>query len=106
MSANRKRKAGRTAQYRTAHYRGLVALLARNLRRIRSGLGLSQEEIAHRCGMSTRVYIRVEHGETNWTATTLARLAAGLDVDAHKLLEVPPRDDRGERTERRSPPRR
>jgi len=60
--------------------------LARNLRRLRSQRGLSQEMAAERCGLH-RTYIgAIERGERNVTLTTLQEIAAGLRVDPQSLL--------------------
>ena len=47
----------------------------------------TQEEVVHRCGMTTRLLQRVEGSEVNLTLTTLARLCEGLEVDAAQILK-------------------
>lgn len=65
----------------------LNAALAANLRRLRSRLGLSQEEFAERCGLH-RTYIgAIERGERNVTLKTVGEIADALGVAALDLLK-------------------
>ncbi|NOJ82331.1 helix-turn-helix transcriptional regulator [Myxococcus xanthus] len=57
------------------------------MRRLREQQGWTQEEAAHRCSMTTRLYQRVEGEEANVTFTSLARLCAGFDVDVVRLFK-------------------
>ena len=70
----------------SAAYREFQARLAAAVRYLRTEKGWTQEEAAHRCGMTTRLLQRVEGSEVNLTFTTLARLCEGLEVDAAQLL--------------------
>lgn len=66
----------------------LQLILARNLRRLRSEQGLSQEAFAHKSGIH-RTYIGgIERGERNVTLQTLARIADALRVDPADLLRA------------------
>jgi DNA-binding Xre family transcriptional regulator len=82
----RRRRPQRAQQYRSRAYRELLVRLAGNVRRLRWERAWSQEEAAHRSGMSTRVLQRVETADANVTFTTLARLCEGLAVDVRDLL--------------------
>ncbi|WP_051223013.1 helix-turn-helix domain-containing protein [Conexibacter woesei] len=53
-------------------------ILARNLRKVRDQLDLSQEAVAAGAGMSARAYQRLESGRSNPTLRTLVRVAASL----------------------------
>jgi transcriptional regulator with XRE-family HTH domain len=64
----------------------LVALLGRNLRRIRNGNALSQEEVALRADMKRSYVSGIELGRRNPSVKTLERLALALDVDPRELL--------------------
>ena len=64
----------------------LLAVLAENLRRHRHALGISQEELAHRCGLH-RTYIgSIERQERNVTLSSLEVLAEALETDVPRLL--------------------
>ena len=61
-------------------------LLGRRIRRIRTELGLSQEELAFRCGMQASHIGFLERGQRNPTLDTLERIAAGLGISVCDLL--------------------
>lgn len=64
----------------------LVQTLAYNVRNLRHGKKMSQEQLADLCGLH-RTYIgSVERGERNVTISTLETLANALEVDVEKLL--------------------
>jgi transcriptional regulator with XRE-family HTH domain len=64
----------------------LNGLVARNLRKIRLGQNLSQEEAAEKCRLH-RTYIgAIERGERNITLNTLQQIALALGVDPVELL--------------------
>lgn len=64
-----------------------VALLARNARRIRRELGLSQEEVAFRAGLKRSYLSDLERGTRNPTVRALGRIADALGVHPSQLLE-------------------
>ncbi|PWB94844.1 helix-turn-helix domain-containing protein [Methylosinus sporium] len=64
----------------------LQEIVAENVRRERTSLGISQEEFAARCGYH-RTYIgAIERAERNITLSTLEALAAALKLDIKELL--------------------
>lgn len=64
----------------------LRAILARNVRVFRHGLGFSQEELAERAGLH-RTYIgSIERGERNVSVDNIERLAKALNVTPQRLL--------------------
>ncbi|RKH42375.1 helix-turn-helix domain-containing protein [Corallococcus sicarius] len=67
-------------------YRDLQRRLAAAVRRLRQQREWTQEEAAHRCGMTVRVYQRVEGEKVN--LTTIARIAEGFEVDPVELFKV------------------
>jgi transcriptional regulator with XRE-family HTH domain len=66
----------------------LEALGAR-VRALRLRLGLTQEQLGHRVGMSHGHVSEIETGRTNITMATLWRLADALGVQAAELLDEP-----------------
>lgn len=64
----------------------LVALMGRNIRRVRTARGLSQEEVAFRAGMKRSYLSEVELGQRNPTVRALERLSHALEVDPRDLL--------------------
>lgn len=69
--------------------RSLEKLMQRAARRIadaRLSKGLTQEALAHKIGIATTNYQRLEGGKQNLTLRTLARLGTALDIDPGELL--------------------
>jgi transcriptional regulator with XRE-family HTH domain len=62
--------------------------LARALRRLRLASELTQEDLAHRAGITVAALARIERGEANPTWTTVRRIAKGLDVSVVSLAEA------------------
>lgn len=86
MASSRRRRSERLALYRTRTYRDLLARLSRSLLALRAARGLTQEDAAHLCGLSTRLYVSLEHGDGNATLVTIARVCDGLHVDIAELF--------------------
>lgn len=75
--------------------RSLDELMRRAARRIaeaRLSKGLTQEALAHRMGMAPTNYQRLEGGRQNLKLSTLAKVAAALDIDGGELLSPPSAD--------------
>lgn len=86
-----RRPTDRVQLQKTPGYEGIVERVAANVRRLRETRGWTQEDAAHRCaGLHVTLYRTVEGGRTNITATTLARLCAGFEVDVKELFEPAP----------------
>ncbi|WP_312082815.1 helix-turn-helix transcriptional regulator [Brevundimonas sp.] len=64
----------------------LVALLGRNIRRLRAAENLTQEEVAFRAGMKRSYLSDLEQGKRNPSVRALGRLASALAVDPRALL--------------------
>ena len=64
----------------------LVEILAKNLRALRHADGMSQEDLAARCGLHRTYVGSVERGERNVTLSTLEALASVLGVSVTDLL--------------------
>jgi transcriptional regulator with XRE-family HTH domain len=61
-------------------------LVGRNLARIRSAKGLTQEALAERSGFSQQYLSGIEQGRRNPTVVTVYELAQALGVDHLELL--------------------
>lgn len=67
--------------------RGLRSQIGGRLRRVREQLGLSQEQVAERSGVAQESLSRIETGRRDPRLETLRKLAKGLDMTLHELLE-------------------
>lgn len=61
-------------------------LVGQRIRQLRTERHLSQEQLAHQCGIHRTFVGHVERGEVNPTLGTLLALADGLDVGIEELL--------------------
>ena len=68
--------------------KALSVLVAKNIKRVRSEKGLTQEECAERCKFHYKFMQRLEdtNGRCKPTLSTLARLADGLKVHPQEFL--------------------
>ncbi len=66
--------------------RELRQRVSRNVARLRAERGLTFEMLSDRAGLHWRHLQKIEHGESNITLTTIARLSEGLSVDAQDLF--------------------
>jgi len=64
-------------------------IVGQNVRRLRTGLGLTQEALAHAADIDTRYVGGIERGEENPSVAVLGRLAEVLDVHPAELLKEP-----------------
>lgn len=64
----------------------LVSVFAKNVRRVRQELGLSQEELAERAGVHRTYVGMLERSEKNVTIYNIERIAIALDVEPASLL--------------------
>lgn len=64
------------------------AALAATLRRLRTQRGETQEDLAHRAGITVAAYARIERGHANPTWTTVVRIAAALEITLAALGEA------------------
>lgn len=64
----------------------LVALMGRNIRRLRNAEQLSQEEVAFRADMKRSYLSELEQGQRNPSVRALGRIAVALGVDPRELL--------------------
>lgn len=72
-----------------------------NVRRLRRGIGWSQEELAFEAGIHRTYISGVERGIRNPTVLVLSEIADALKVPVHQLLlEVPSADKRSRKGRR------
>lgn len=69
------------------------ALVARNIRRLRVGRGLSQEVLAVDASIDRTYVSRLERGLENPTVAILEKLATALDADISEFFKVPLRGE-------------
>jgi DNA-binding XRE family transcriptional regulator len=69
------------------HKGPLRDILAKNMRRLRAARGLSQEALAHDCGINRTYLSAVERAERNVSVDNIARIAIGLNVEPWTLLK-------------------
>ncbi len=61
--------------------------LGKRLKKIRSDMGLSQEELAYHCGMQASHIGQIERGQKSPTLDTLEKLASGLNITVSELTD-------------------
>jgi transcriptional regulator with XRE-family HTH domain len=61
--------------------------IGRNLVRHRTGLGLSQQDLAWKADVTIGQISRIENGRADPQAGTLLRLAGGLEIPVAELFE-------------------
>ena len=62
-------------------------IVGENVRRARIGAGMTQEQLAERCGFSQQYLSGLERGRRNPTIVTLYELAQALGVSHVSLVE-------------------
>ncbi len=66
--------------------RTLQKAFAAELRRVRTGLGLSQEELAGRAGLHRNYIGMIERGERSPTLVAIDSIARGMKMKASELI--------------------
>lgn len=64
----------------------IARAFGQRVRSLRIEKGVSQEELADRCGVHRTYMGRIERGETNITLTNIHKVARGLGVSPASLL--------------------
>ncbi len=72
----------------------LNEVVAMNVLRARQDLGLTQEELAARAGLSTRYVGAIERATVSISITVLAQIATALNLEPTDLLRDPQRTKR------------
>lgn len=68
-----------------------LKLLGNQIRTIREGLGVTQDQMAFKAGFARSYYSGVERGVRNISAVNLIQLAKAMNVQVGDLF--PPRDE-------------
>ena len=69
-------------------------LVGINVKRLRLGKGLTQEQYAVKSGLAQQYVSDLENGKKNPTLTTLHQIAEGLGVEVVELVQKPPAANR------------
>jgi transcriptional regulator with XRE-family HTH domain len=69
----------------------LTEILATRIRRMREARGWTQEELAHRVGLSARYVGDIERRRSSPSVKVLGRIAAAFEVKAGELLRPSPK---------------
>jgi transcriptional regulator with XRE-family HTH domain len=64
-----------------------VGDFGKNLRAARKKLGLTQEEIAERCGVQAGEVSRIERGKRDPQVSTVEKLAAAVELPPGRLFD-------------------
>lgn len=69
-------------------------IVGENVRAIRKALGLTQDELAHRCSVNSAKISKIENARTDYMFSTLLEICEGLkcdltDVIGKKVVEPP-----------------
>lgn len=67
--------------------------IAANVRRLRKGIGLSQEKLGEMAGFHRTYVSQLERRRTNISVDRLDQLAQFLGVTAVELMQPPPEDE-------------
>src|SRR5436305_394748 len=68
---------------------GLRIIFGRRVRELRHMRGLSQEALAHRCGLHPTYIAGIEAGKRNPSLVSIGRLAEGLAIHISELFPRP-----------------
>ncbi|CCW16918.1 restriction-modification system regulatory protein, putative [Sphingobium indicum BiD32] len=63
--------------------------MAANIRRCRKARGLSQQDFAYDIEMDRTYFGGIERGERNVSIDNIERIAKGLNISPHLLLQEP-----------------
>lgn len=65
----------------------LLGLLAKNVRKLRKSIGLSQEELAFECDIDRTYISKVERGIANPSLLILSKISVVLGVEIQDLIK-------------------
>ncbi len=67
--------------------KSLNLLVSQVIRRLRNDMGISQEELADRCGLDRTYISAVERGRRNITIGSLSRIVVSMELTEHDFLQ-------------------
>lgn len=70
----------------------LCKQIGKRIRELREEAGVSQQELALRCGFETSNMCRIEAGNTNPTIVTLYKISSALQVNLERMMQVQSRN--------------
>ena len=65
----------------------LLGRFGQRVKRLRTALGLSQEQFAYKCGLDRTYISSIERGKRNVSLENLKTIATALDIPLSQLLE-------------------
>lgn len=71
----------------------LLLKIGKKLRNIRKLKGLTQEQLAERCGLSYKYLGEIERGEKNFGIQNLFKIADGLSISVADIVNIEPEAD-------------
>lgn len=75
----------------------LLIKIGEKIRKIRKLQGLTQEELAEKCGLSYKYLGEIERGEKNSGILNLFKIADGLSLSVSDIMDIDPGVDREEK---------
>ncbi len=66
----------------------LCIQIGKRIKEMREQAGISQQELALRCGFETSNMCRIEAGKTNPTIITLYKISKALQVELDKVVKL------------------
>lgn len=71
---------------------GVLQYVADNVKQFRALAGLSQAQLAEKSGLSRRMIVHIESGQSNVSLTSLYQVATALNVPFTQIVGAPQRD--------------
>lgn len=74
----------------------LLLKIGEKIRKIRKLQGLTQEELAEKCGLSYKYLGEIERGEKNTGVLNLFKISKGLSLSVGEIVNIESGDDKEE----------
>jgi transcriptional regulator with XRE-family HTH domain len=66
----------------------LCVIIGKRIKQLRDEKGISQQELALRCGFETSNMCRIESGRTSPTIVTLYKISQAMQVDLQQITRL------------------